>query len=115
MTPAENCEVRLFRMDSTENSSPLRALATENSESNAKLDIDEGYDEVIPPTPPPTNRRVTRSGMNAINDAQTRTRPVREKKAPAPPRPKPKFIEYKGKVEYHTDLHDIAHMSHQLL
>lgn len=104
----QNCEVRLVRLESNGNASPI-----ENTSSNGKLEDDA--DEVIPPTPPSNHRYRTRSNMNGTGDSLTRTRPVREKKAPAPPRPKPSFIEYKGKVEYHTELHDIAHMSHQLL
>lgn len=117
MTPVQSCEVRLVRMESFKNSSPLAPLSTENPNSNVKLDNDDDRDEAIPPTPPSNRRYRTRSSMNGTNDihCQTRTRPVREKAMPAPPRPKPSFIKYKGKVEYHTELHDIAHMSHQLL
>lgn len=109
----KNCEVRLVRLESNGNASPL--IAIENNNSNGKPENEDNGDKVIPPTPPSNHHYRTRSSMNGASDTQTRIRPVREKKAPAPPRPKPSFIEYKGKVEYHTELHDIAHMSHQLL
>lgn len=115
VTPVQRCEVRLVRMESNGNTSPLTALPIVDSNSNAELDHEDDRDEVIPPTPPSNHRYRTRSSMNATNDTEACTRPVREKKGPAPPRPKPSFIEYKGKVEYHTDLHDIANMSHELL
>lgn len=112
MIGSQKCEVRLVRLKSNGNASPL---PIENTNSIEKLENENEADEVIPATPPSNHRYKTRSSMNGTNDTQIRTRPVREKKEPAPPRPKPSFIEYKGKVEYHTELHDIAHMSHQLL
>lgn len=107
-------------MELTEDTPPFKASPIEDADKNVKLKIvDELLDEIIPsspPQPPPSNHRYrTRSSMNATNDTQIRTRPVREKAAPVPPRPKPSFIKYKGKVEYQTELHDIAHQSHQLL
>lgn len=111
----QSCEVRLVRMKSTEDKAPLTVLSQDELNLNGKRDHDVDCDDVIPSSPPSNRRYGTRSSANGSNVMQTRTRPVREKAAPRPPPPKPRFIEYKGKVEYHTELHDIALMSHNLL
>lgn len=97
-------------MESMADASVLKALSTKNSDSIVKLENDDDFDDEIPPS------HRTRSSLNAASNTNgTRTRSARTKSLPAPPRPKPSFIEYKGKVEYHTELHDIALMSHELL
>lgn len=64
----------------------------------------------------PPRRYRTRSSLlkSDTNDSHAQPPPKKER-APVAPKPKPAFIDYKGKVEYYTEFNDIAFASDILL
>lgn len=66
----------------------------------------------------PAKRYRTRSSAMQSDSTKENGRLEIERKksnAASVPRPKPAFIEYKGKVEYFTEFHDIAFAADNLL
>lgn len=64
----------------------------------------------------PSNRYRTRSSVTKTESQENNSQISQNKtKKPYVPRPKPSFIEYKGKVDYFTEFHDIAFASDNLL
>lgn len=101
-------------MESIENLTPT-PLPIDNN-SNVKSNDEHDDDEIGPPAVPVTHGYRTRRSLSEIKgNSPTRSRPVREKKGPAAPRLKPSIIEYNGKVDYQTEMHDIALAADQLL
>lgn len=110
----QRLEVRLVRMESIENRTPTPMPIDNNS--NVNPNGESGDDGMGPPAAPVIHGYRTRQSLSEIKgNSPSRTRPVQEKNAPAAPRPEPSFIEYNGKVEYQTEMHDIALASDQLL
>lgn len=109
----KECSVRIERLESTvsenkasdgngnENVNTLNQIAQNDSQSTRDV---------------PEKRYRTRSSVLQSDSTTENGQTERKKSTSASvPRPKPTFIEYKGKVEYFTEFHDIAFASDNLL
>lgn len=63
----------------------------------------------------PAKRYRTRSSVSKTETLQNCSEVERKKRSATVPKPKPAFIEYKGKVDYYTDFNDIAFAADTLL
>lgn len=110
VTPAEQCTVRVTRLEMTESQRILCELKNIEADCIA-LVLDNK--QMQTPSPPP-KRYKTRSSVTANTAISISSYEINERPK-ALPRPKPAFIDYNGKVEYHTEMHDIAFNSDKLL
>lgn len=106
----KECSVRIERLELESNEDQT---IDGNENINSLNQIAENNDQKMCS---PVKRYRTRSSLlrsDLVNgDAQ-----MQQKKSSSVsiPRPKPAFIDYKGKVEYYTEFHDIAFASDNLL
>lgn len=63
----------------------------------------------------PAKRYRTRSSVSKTESTETHVQIQRKQRPLTEPKPKPQFIDYKGKVEYYTEFCDIAFASDNLL
>lgn len=94
----KKCSVQLVKIQCTEISTQIKTITENNSHTGMKEQTSTLS----------VKRYQTRS---SVFEKQNTER-VDEKKAILQ---KPVFIKYKGRIEYHTELHDIAFHSDQLL
>lgn len=88
-------------------------LSESNNQNQLKNDSVMTNDTLMQPARRYSTRLSTASnGSNGVLNSEPTIKRVR---SAAVPRPKPAFIEYKGKVEYYTEFHDIAFASDNLL
>lgn len=83
----------------------------ENANTLNKTDENAGQVNVVSVRRYSTRSSVSRTESLEITSEIQRKRP----RSATEPRPKPAYIEYKGKVEYFTDFHDIAFAADTLL
>lgn len=105
----KECTVRIERLESNtvetnaieeiENVNTLNQQTTENNGQNS--------------VSMPAKRYRTRSSV--IQSEEVIQIERKKSNSAGVPRPKPSFIEYKGKVEYFTEFHDIAFAADNLL
>lgn len=105
----QECTVRIERLDV--NFEEVNQL-TEKENSNTLNKIDENNGQVANL---PARRYSTRSSVNRIDSTETNGYIQRKERSVSKPQTKPQFIDYKGKVEYYTEFHDIAFASDNLL
>lgn len=104
----KECTVRLERLESK----PRAETKTIDENINTLNQITEPNGQNVGS---PAKRYRTRSSvLQTDNNGDGKIQPKKANTA-AVPRPKPAFIDYKGKVEYHTEFHDIAFASDNLL
>lgn len=109
----KECSVRIERLEST----AYEKKTTDNGNENDVNTLNQIAPNGGQNTPSsPAKRYRTRSSLR-LGDSNNDHGQIERKKSESAsvPRPKPAFIEYKGKVEYFTEFHDIAFASDNLL
>lgn len=112
----KECSVQIERLESTAYENQITdGNANENGNENVntlnQIPQNDGQS-----TDAPVKRYRTRSSV-LQSDSTTENGQIERKKSNSVsvPKPKPAFIEYKGKVEYFTEFHDIAFAADNLL
>lgn len=105
----KECTVRIERLD-------LKEIENKSNDENINT-LNKNTENHGQTVDAPAKRYRTRSSVSQSDNMLNGDGQIKPKKSStaAIPRPKPAFIEYKGKVEYFTDFHDIAFASDNLL
>lgn len=107
----QECSVRIERLETNSNDTVLAEVTENDNKQNTFNKTEENQSKIVCL---PTNRYRTRSSITRA-ESQENNLQISQAKKPYVPRPKPAFIEYKGKVDYFTEFHDIAFASDSLL
>lgn len=104
----QECSVRIERLE-IYNDKVVQPDEKENANTLSEINENNGQINEVP-----AKRYRTRSSVSGLSVANDTNGQI-QRKPPTEPKPKPQFIDYKGKVEYYTEFHDIAFASDTLL